>query len=267
VRCLDRIYQTIRFIREDVYEKEAVGTCEDGVIVVLFSVVSLFFRRDALMKMKVAIVFCITALAVVACASQALAVNSLGNASFETPILDVTQPGGGSFPFLGDWSAFAPANAGFGNNAAMPRTGVLSGELWLTTGNNFSVIWQDVPVVPGDIWTYAGYHMTPSSPFDAGIEWRIEWKRADESEVSRTENFTAALTGAYTQFSSTVTVPAQAVYGRAVYAIQSFSTNPLGNGIVWVDDFSFVQVPEPASLMLAGLAGIGLVGLRRYRVA
>ena len=205
----------------------------------------------------------LTALVAVACVSQASA--QLGNASFESPILDVTMPGGGSFPFLGAWSAFAPANASFGNSAVMPRTGALSGELSLSTGNNFSVMWQDVAVVPGEMWTYSGYHKTPSSPFDAGIEWRIEWKSSTEGGLGQAGNFTMPLTASYEQFSTTVTVPAGVAYARPVYAIQSFSTNPLGNGTVFIDDFSFTLVPEPAAMTLLVLSAFGLVGLRRRR--
>jgi hypothetical protein len=191
--------------------------------------------------MKLFLVSCITALAVVACGSQALAANALGNASFETPILDVTQPGGGSFPFLGDWSAYAPAGvAGFGNSAVMPRTGALSGELWITNQNDtFSVMWQDVPVTPGQMWTYSGYHRAVEDPFLAGIEWRVEWMDADEVEISRTDNFTADLTGDYAQFSSTVEVPDGAVYGRTVYAIVTWGKPPGTSGTVYLDDFSF----------------------------
>jgi hypothetical protein len=48
-----------------------------------------------------------------------------------------------------------------------------------------------------------------------------------------------------------------------VYAIQSFSTNPLGNGIVYVDDMSFAVVPEPSSIALLSVGGLALLGFRR----
>jgi hypothetical protein len=50
-----------------------------------------------------------------------------------------------------------------------------------------------------------------------------------------------------------------------VYAIQSFSTSPLGNGTVYVDDVSFTVVPEPSAMALLSLGGLALVALRRQR--
>jgi hypothetical protein len=70
------------------------------------------------------------------------------------------------------------------------------------------------------------------------------------------------LTADYTPFALTATVPVGATIGRVVYAIQSFSTSPLGDGTVFIDDFA-LKVPEPASLALLGLSGLGLAFLRR----
>ena len=69
----------------------------------------------------------------------------------------------------------------------------------------------------------------------------------------------------YTAFNLSGLVPAGADTARVVYAIQSFSTNPLGNGNVFVDDMSFTVVPEPSSMALLGLGGLALVASRRKR--
>ncbi len=106
--------------------------------------------------------------------------------------------------------------------------------------------------------------MTPSSPFDLGVEIRIEWRSSVlNSEISRTANVTTAPTGTYSQFALNFAVPASADTARCVYAIQTFGGDgPTHNGSVFVDDASFV--PAPATFALA-MGGMGMVGLRRRR--
>ena len=104
---------------------------------------------------------------------------------------------------------------------------------------------------------------TPSSPLDVGFETRIEWRNAG-GEVSRTPNFTVAPGSAYTQFSIPATVPAGADTARVVFAVQTFGGDgPSNSGTIYVDDASFVVVPEPASMSL--LAGVGAALLRRRK--
>jgi hypothetical protein len=132
-------------------------------------------------------------------------------------------------------------------------------DLSITQANSFAGVFQDVPgLTAGSEWSFMGWHKAINNA-NVGPEIRIEW-RNDTSEISRTPNLTPPLSSDYTMFNLVATVPAGATIARAVYASQTFST--AGSGTVYIDDFSF-KVPEPATVMLLGLAGLALVGIRR----
>jgi len=181
------------------------------------------------------------------------------NPGFEDPI---TFDGP---PFVGSWEGFSGAGAFSVNGNQSPRSGALHARLGIDNSvNTFAGVFQDVAgLTPGASVDFGGYHMTPSSPLNLGVEFRIEWRNSvSDTEVGRTPNSTTAPGASYTLFNLTATVPANADTARAVYAIQSFTTNPLGNGEVYLDDMSFV-IPEPASLGL--LTAAGLFAARRRR--
>jgi hypothetical protein len=187
----------------------------------------------------------LTALALLlAVSTQAPAyANLLVNPGFEDPI---TYDGP---PFVGSWEGFSGGGASSGNSALQPRTGIQAlGLSILGTPNTFAGAFQDVPgLTPGQVMIFSGWHMTPSNPLDLGVEIRIEWRNSvSNSEVSRTPNLTPVPAGVYTQFAFTATVPAGADLARVVYAVQSFSTSPLGSGTVYVDDVSFDTEATPA---------------------
>jgi PEP-CTERM motif len=193
------------------------------------------------------------------CVSSANAQNLLANPSFEDPI---TFDGP---PFVGSWEGFSGGGASAANNDAMPRTGGLHLLLSIdNTVNTFAGAFQDVPgLTPTTPVVFSGWHKTPGSPFGLVTEVRIEWRNSGtNSEVGRTPNSNPVPTGDYSEFSLPAVVPAGADTARVVYAIQSF-TSPAISGQVYVDDASFVIVPEPASFGLAGLAGLGLLLVRR----
>ena len=204
-------------------------------------------------------------------ASSQASANLLSNAGFEDPI---TFDGP---PFTGSWEGFrtgdgASADASAANSASSPRTGLQSALLIL---NNkplaFAGVAQDVSgVTAGTSYTFSGWHLAGSSPFDVGVEIRIEWRASgSNTEIDRTPNLTPIPLLAYSEFSLSAMAPVGADVARVVYAIQSFSTNPLGNGRVFVDDLSFdasvPAVPEPGTLALLslGLAGLGLSRCRK----
>jgi hypothetical protein len=146
----------------------------------------------------------------------------------------------------------------------MPRSGTGDAHLGITAVNNtFAGVFQDANVTAGQTYTFSGWHKSANlNPADYVTEVRIEWRSAS-AEVSRDQILPIA-TGQYTQFSLTKPAPAGAVFGRVVYAIQTFSdTGTTNTGNVFLDDFSMAQVPEPSTLALLGLGGMALLRARR----
>jgi hypothetical protein len=205
----------------------------------------------------------LSALASLALAASPVCANLLVNEGFEDP---VTTDGA---PFVGFWEAFnAGAGSSSANSALMPRTGLQSLELSiLSTDNSFAGAFQDVTgLTPGMEYIFSGWHATTSSPLDLGTEVRIEWRESvGGTEISRTPNSTPIPGASYSPFDLTAAVPVGADTARLVYAIQTFGAEPGNNGTVFIDDMSFVAVPEPSSLILAGIGGLALVVLQRRR--
>jgi len=181
------------------------------------------------------------------------------NPSFEDPI---TFDGP---PFVGSWEGFQGGGASAANSTLNPHTGLQSLMLTITgTPNTFAGAFQDISVVGGTSYTFGGWDMSTSSPLSLGVELRIEWRNSvSNTEVSRTPNSTPIPLSSYSAFSLTADAPAGADIARIVYAVQSFSTSPLGDGVVFVDDISFAPVPEPGTIALLSLGGLALVALRR----
>jgi hypothetical protein len=194
--------------------------------------------------------------------TQASAQNSLVDPSFEGT-LTFDGP-----PFVGTWEGF---NAGGSSTSEfsteMPRTGAQSLELNIgPDANLFAGAFQDVLAAAGSNVTFSVWHKDLSPGNGQGIEMRMEYRNStSDTEISRTANATPATLGAeYELFSLSGVVPAGADLIRAVYAIQSFGGTL--NQQIFVDDASLTGViPEPASIVLLGLSGLALVGIRRHR--
>ena len=204
---------------------------------------------------RIAVCLC----ALVAIGANRAAANLFVDPSFENQI---TYDGA---PFIGSWEGFsAGAGSEAINGTVMPRTGTLNLALSIFgVDNAYAGAFQDVVVTPGTNYTFSGWHKTPSSPLDLGVEARIEWRSSvGNNEISRTPNLTTAPTSDYSQFMLSGVAPAGADLARVVYAIQTFGGEPTNTGTVFVDDVSFA-VPEPASVGLAAIAGIALLATRR----
>ncbi|MFO1511641.1 MAG: PEP-CTERM sorting domain-containing protein [Verrucomicrobiota bacterium] len=205
----------------------------------------------------------LTSVVLLSLTTSTFAANLLVNSGFEDPI---TYDGA---PFVGSWEGFNGGGATAANSTLFPRTGAQSLGLSINnTVNTFAGAFQDVPgLAPGMSFSLDGWHATTSNPLSLGVEIRIEWRNSiSNSEVSRTANLTPVPGASYLAFNLSGLVPAGADTARVVYAIQSFSTSPLGNGTVYVDDMSFTTVvPEPTSMALLGLGGLALAVARRRK--
>ena len=186
-----------------------------------------------------------------------MAANLAINPGFELPI---TFDGP---PFIGSWEGFNGGGASAATTIMMPRSGAQALTLTITgTPSTFAGAFQDIGVIAGTEYTFSGWHSTPTSPLQLGPEIRIEWRDA-ASEIGRTPNISPAPgSSVYAPFSMNATAPAGASIARIVYAVQSFSTAPNGNGVVHVDDISFAVVPEPST---CGLVVLGALAMSRRR--
>lgn len=214
--------------------------------------------------MKVSSFHLLGALGFLTLTGSPAAANLLVNAGFEDP---VTTDGP---PFVGFWEAFSGgAGSSSANSSIMARSGLQSlGLSIVSTDNTFAGAFQDVGGLSSGIeYIFSGWHATPSSPLDLGTEVRIEWRNSgSNTEISRTPNLTPIPGASFSSFNLNATVPVGADVARVVYAIQTFGAEPGNNGTVYVDDVSFVVVPEPSTVILAGLGGLALIAMRRRRV-
>jgi hypothetical protein len=203
------------------------------------------------------------AIAVTAWSGMQAAANDFANPSFEDPI---TTNGP---PFVGSWEGFS-GNFGGGSSSAAnstvsPRTGAGAVDLIITSASGFAGVFQDIPnLSPGTAVVFSGWHQGNGTPANFTSEVRIEWRDSvSNTEVTRTPNLLPVSGAAYSEFVLPSIVPAGADTARAVYAMATFGTPPQGGGTIYIDDFSFVAVPEPATMALIGMSLVGLAGMRR----
>jgi len=204
----------------------------------------------------------VAAIALSMLGSSPAAGNLLVNPGFEDPI---TNDGP---PFVGFWEGFQGGNAVSARGTDMPRNGEGHLALDISGDQTFAGAFQDVEgLSPGQLMNFSVWHKTLDDPFTLVSEVRIEWRKTGEpAEISRTDNLLTPPTLDYSQVSVVAPVPAGADTARVVYAIQSFTNDGLADiGTVYVDDVSLVVVPEPASLALIALGGVGLIASSRRR--
>jgi hypothetical protein len=198
--------------------------------------------------------FAVTALLLTPTAASA---NLLVDPGFESG----TPVAGG----IGGWEPFNAAAF----STAQAYSGAYSMEL-LTT-NNVPGAYQVIPASPGDVFTLTGWAMAPVAlagpePAFGGIQISYFDDLGTDLGTVETGPGTAAadfrginqaggdfVAGVWEELSVTATAPAGTTKIQAFPIYIDFSGNTQG---IYVDDM--VLTPEPASLMLLGLAVLGL---------
>ncbi len=205
----------------------------------------------------------LAAMAVVAVtAHSARAVNLLANPGFELPVL----AGGDTFGAVG-WTDF-------GGGTYTIKVSPHSGDNAFKTFGGTSGAFQSFAASAGQLWQGSAWILNPNFDAMAGAQIataNIEWRDAGNNLISflgSAPPITAATPqgsgpSGYTQVTVAGVAPLGTANARFVLLTGSF-TGP-GGGAPFFDDASFEQVPEPASLMLAGAAVLGIAALRRRR--
>jgi hypothetical protein len=189
-------------------------------------------------------------------ASQASAQNQVENPSFEDPTVDT-----GSANDV--WFRFGSGGNGVSvESTAMPRTGSRHIALELVGSNQFAGVFQNLnrTVNPGATATFTGWAKNASgAPFNATQEIKLEWQGAAQNRVD-----VLTLGSDYEMFTHTGVAPAGTTGLVVTYAISSFGAGQ-GNSLVYLDDITVTIIPEPATIGLAGMGALALIGIARRR--
>jgi len=193
-------------------------------------------------------------------AVPASAANLLANPGFEIPVL-----AGGDTPGAVGWSDFGAAFT--------IKVAPHSGDNAFKTFGGTSGIFQDFPAQPGQPWQGSAWILNPSFDAMAGAQIavaNIEWRDAGLnviSFISSQEINASTPTGDQPSDYNFVDVsgiaPPNTAVARFVLLTGAFA-GP-GGGAPFFDDASFELVPEPASVLLVGLAAVAGVGVVRRR--
>jgi hypothetical protein len=207
------------------------------------------------MLMKRCAYFIVAAFALALSSSQVLAQNLLENPSFELPTVDQ-----GSANDV--WFRFGSGAGGTSSEStAEPRTGSRHIALSKLSANQFAGVFQNIneSISPGQVIQFTGFHKAVGV-FDATAEIKLEWQGSPNPPQSRMD--VLAIGNVYEPFSFTATAPAGTTGLVVTYATSSFGAGQGDPTTVYIDDFSAIVVPEPATL---GTLAFGVLGLARPR--
>ncbi len=190
------------------------------------------------------------------------AANLLANPGFEIPDL----AGGDTFGATG-WNVF-------GGGTFTIEQAPHSGENAFKTFGVTSGAFQDFAASPGQLWQGSAWILNPSFDAMAGAQIataNIEWRDAVGdliTFVASVPPITAATpqgdtAGDYTLVNVAGVAPPGTATARFVLLTGAFGAP--GGGAPFFDDASFVLVPEPCAMTLAGIAGMIFVARRRRR--
>jgi hypothetical protein len=191
------------------------------------------------------------------------------HAALINPGFEVDNASGGDVNGATGWSGF---NANF-TTISQAHSGTQSlkvfGPFFQFGGAGVS---QNQPAIPGTSYTASGFALTPTGDSINGTNFavlQLQFYDATNTQVGTTiesPHVTASSPlDQWIPLSATGVAPLTAVTARIVWVHVQLN-NPVTGGAVFFDDADLgVTVPEPASLALAGVAGLALLGRRRRR--
>ena len=209
--------------------------------------------------MKRCAYFIVAVFALALSSSQAIAQNLLENPGFELPTVDQGSANDVWFRFG------SGANGTSSESTTEPRSGAKHMALTTTAAQNFAGVFQNIneTVSPGQVIQFSGFHKSVGA-FDATIELKLEWQGTPNPPQNRLDVLTLGTT--YEEFTHTGVAPAGTTGLVITYAVSSFGPGQGDPTTVFIDDFSAIVVPEPATLAALAFGALGLPRPRRRQM-